>query len=204
MTKRKKTSPFDLEAQQEEIENKIVVALEKISQIFRSLVWEKAKSFKLTPLQIQILVFLKYHNIEKSGVSYLSKELDLSKPTISDAILALSRKGLIERERSHNDNRQYFFRLTEKGKTLTKEIELFANPLKQIIQNFGKNEKLLLWEALILIIYESNQKGLIPLQRMCFNCKFYERGNDKNFCKLLNKELSTEHIRIDCPEFTQA
>ncbi|MCS6873956.1 MAG: MarR family transcriptional regulator [Pyrinomonadaceae bacterium] len=200
----KNESPFNPEAQQKEIENKIVASLERISQIFRSLLWKQAKSFNLTPLQIQILIFLKYHNDEKSCVSYLSKEFNLSKPTVSEAISTLIKKGLIKKRKNLEDNRRQSFLLTESGIELTEKIELFAFPIKEIIKSFNQNEKQALWESLIRIISQANRKGLIPLQRMCFTCKFYERRQGTDFCKLLDTELKIHQIRIDCPEFIEA
>ena len=46
-------------------EGKIVASLERISQAFRVLLWKKSKEFSLTPLQVQILIFLFTQNEEK-------------------------------------------------------------------------------------------------------------------------------------------
>ena len=85
-------SVFNLDNQNAGLNSKIVAGLERLSQAFRTLLWEKAKEFGLSPIQIQVLIFIHYHSKEKSTVSYLAQEFNLTKPTISDAIKALEQK----------------------------------------------------------------------------------------------------------------
>ncbi len=85
-------SPFNRKSQQEDVTSKIVVGLEKISEAFRSMIWEYAKMKNLSPIQIQILIFLKNHEAALCNVSHLAKEFNLTKPTISDAIKVFTEK----------------------------------------------------------------------------------------------------------------
>lgn len=196
-------SPFDLRHQQDEIESKIVVALERIAEVFRFLLWEKAKTLSLSPIQIQILIFLRHHSEEKSKVSYLSKEFNLTKPTISDSILALEKKKLIYREPDKSDSRSFTFKLTPQGKETVSLTEDFANPLKKIVSEISDNEKALIWKILSESIFKLNRTGVISVQRMCFNCKFYQENQGQSHCLLLNQTLETKDLRIDCPEFIE-
>ena len=198
------SSPFDLLHQQNEIESKIVVGLERFAEVFRFLLWERAKILNLSPIQIQILIFLKHHSREKSKVSYLSKEFNLSKPTISDSILTLQKKKLIQKVQDPNDTRSFNIHLTDKGIKTVLETEDFANPLKGIFTEFSDEEKAIFWNVLSKTILKLNSNGIIPIQRMCFNCKFYEERDEESHCLLLNKKLKSNDIRIDCPEFIDA
>lgn len=58
-------SPFDLSHQNLTVDSKIVAALERISQAFRVLLWNESKELSLSPIQIQVLIFLLYHSDEK-------------------------------------------------------------------------------------------------------------------------------------------
>ena len=51
-----KKSVFDLEHQNSNIESKIIVSLERLSQAFRVLLWNESKAFSLSPIQIQIMI----------------------------------------------------------------------------------------------------------------------------------------------------
>ena len=95
------------------IEGKIVASLERISQSFRVLLWQKSKEFALTPLQMQILLFLLTQSEEKRKVSYLAKEFNVTKATISDTIKTLEHKSLILKENEITDSRSYIINLSE-------------------------------------------------------------------------------------------
>ena len=56
-----KKSSFHLTEQNQKIESRIVVALERISESFRVLLWNESKENSLSPIQIQILIFIYFH-----------------------------------------------------------------------------------------------------------------------------------------------
>lgn len=194
-------SIFNLNNQNSNLDSKIVAGLDRISQVFKTLLLEKSKTYNLSPIQIQLLIFIAYHSSEKTTVSYLSQEFNLSKPTISDTIKTLEQKQFINKIVDKKDTRSYRITLTEKGKNIVLETENFINPLTEIITNSKQNDKLVLWENITNIILQLNELKIISVQRTCFKCKFYSENNNKSFCNLLNQNLKTEDIRIDCEEF---
>ena len=111
-----KKSDFNLEQQNHHIESKIIASLERIAQAFRILLWQESVTYALTPIQIQLLIFIHYHQIEKCKVSYLANEFNLSKATISDTIKLLEQKQFIQKIFDQNDSRSYTIKLTKKGK----------------------------------------------------------------------------------------
>ena len=52
---------FNPADQQLDLNSKIIAGLERISEAFKALLWEKAKILRLSPIQIQILIFIKFH-----------------------------------------------------------------------------------------------------------------------------------------------
>ena len=48
---------------------KLLIGLERISQAFKVLLWNKAKEYGLSPIQIQILIFVAHHKSEYNNVS---------------------------------------------------------------------------------------------------------------------------------------
>lgn len=194
-------SIFNLNNQNSNLDSKIVAGLDRISQVFKTLLWEKSKTYNLSPIQIQLLIFIAYHSSEKTTVSYLSQEFNLSKPTISDTIKTLEQKQFINKIVDKKDTRSYRITLTETGKNIVLETENFVNPLTEIITNSKQNDKLVLWENMTNIIQQLNELNIISVQRTCFKCKFYSENNNKSFCNLLNQNLKKEDIRIDCEEF---
>ncbi|QYS85590.1 winged helix-turn-helix transcriptional regulator [Flavobacterium oreochromis] len=123
-------SAFNLKFQNLSIDNKIVAGLDKLATVHRYLIWEQSKKLALSPIQIQILIFIKYHNEKYSTVSYLAKEFGVTKPTISDAVKILEQKGLIKKIQDVNDSRSYSMKLTTNGVEMVLKAEDFAQPLQ--------------------------------------------------------------------------
>lgn len=186
------------------VSNKILVGLQRISEAFKALLWEKAKEFGLSPIQIQILIFIENHKATYCNVSYLAKEFNVTKPTISDAIKALEKKEMIVKDYSSSDNRSYTIFLSELGKDTVFKNEDFGKPIHSEIKNIPQKEQENLFSTLSSLIYQLNQKNILTVQRTCFACKFYSKTNNKHHCNLLQKELLNSEIRLDCNEFENA
>lgn len=197
-------SVFNLENQNSNLDNKIVAGLERLSQVFRILLWNKAKEHSLSPIQIQLLIFIQHHSADKTTISYLAQEFNFTKPTISDAIKVLEQKKLIKKFTDSTDTRSYTIQLTTAGKKIVAETEDFANPLTTIITKTNEADKIILWQNVSNLIIQLNKLEIISVQRTCFNCKHYATKNKTHFCILLNQKLETQDIRIDCGEFENA
>jgi DNA-binding MarR family transcriptional regulator len=193
---------FDVELQNKNIDAKISAGLERLSNAFRVMLWEQAKRQSISPIQIQILIFLKYHTQNLLTVSYLAKEMNVTKPTISDAIKVLEQKQYVKKILDSIDARSYSVALTPSGRKITEKTELFAQPLEQLISGISKSNKELIWETLSSLIYQLNKLEIISVQRTCFNCQYYKKSTS-NYCTLLNMALAPADIRLDCPEFVE-
>ncbi|MFH6605076.1 MarR family winged helix-turn-helix transcriptional regulator [Maribacter algicola] len=171
--------------------------------MFKVLLWEKAKLVGLSPIQIQILIFIAFHKQELCNVSHLAKEFNVTKPTISDAVKVLDKKGMVSKDFSNSDSRSYSLELTEMGKKLVTETNDFAKPLKKQIDKFDESELGSLFDTMSQLIYQLNRSGILTVQRTCYGCTFYQKNGRTDYCNLLEKELKTTEIRLDCPEFEE-
>ncbi len=196
------TSDFNLNHQNKSTESKIVASLERIAQAFRVLLWQESKENSLTPIQVQVLIFLRFHSDEKCKVSYLASEFNMTKATISDTIKTLGQKQLITKETQQHDTRSYIIKLTKKGKEIADKTSMFSKEIIKPIDSLHPDDKEHLLLSLLNIIRHLNQSGVITIQRMCLTCSYYDYSNKtkKHFCKLLNQDLQPTDLRIDCPE----
>ncbi|GAB4201499.1 MAG: hypothetical protein Fur0023_06100 [Bacteroidia bacterium] len=195
-------SSFNPKLQSKHLEYKIVAALERISEVLKRLLWDAATDYRLTPIQIQILIFLYYHIKDKSKPLYLSEEFQISKASLSDTLKILEQKKLIQKKQDAADQRSYYILLTNKGKQTVEKIISFEKPLLDVIaSDLSQIEKEYFADILIKIIYQLYQKNIIQIQRMCFTCKYFDNKKKEYFCNLLNKSLRNTEIRIDCPEY---
>lgn len=193
-------SSFHLTEQNQKIESRIVVALERISEAFRVLLWNESKENLLSPIQIQILIFIHFHSLEKCKVGYLADEFNMTKATISDSIKVLLAKELVAKEIDPNDSRSYTLSLTYEGKKIAEKSSLFASSIEKPIEKLTQEQKTIMLKGLLNLIYDLNKSGIITIQRMCFTCSFYKTENGAHYCNLLKTKLTESEIRVDCPE----
>ncbi|MBX2912294.1 MAG: MarR family transcriptional regulator [Cyclobacteriaceae bacterium] len=194
-------SIFNPSHQQKDVPAKIVAGLERISEAFKVLLWEKAKALGLSPIQIQLLIFVAYHKNELCNVSHLAQEFNVTKPTISDAVRILAQKKLIVKNFSTSDSRGYTIGLSAAGERAVSETEGFANPLKTQLGTLAQKDLENLFTSLGHLIYQLYQGGILSVQRTCYGCRFYSHTKKKDYCNLLHMELKKNDIRLDCPEF---
>lgn len=196
-------STFNPAYQEHDISSKIVAGMERVSEVFKVLLWEKAKLIGLSPIQIQILIFVAFHKQDLCNVSHLAKEFNVTKPTISDAIKVLDKKELITKNISPSDSRSYSISLSNLGNDIVSQTYDFSNPLKKQVDSFSQAELESLFDTLSQLIYKLNRTGILSVQRTCYGCKFYQKNDESDYCNLLQKVLFNEDIRLDCPEYEE-
>lgn len=199
----KKGNIFNLENQQHDVTAKIVVSLERISEAFRTLLWRHSNETGLSPIQIQLLIFIQNHPENLCKISYLSKEFNLAKPTISDAVKTLIKKEFLIKIGDSTDNRSFGLKLTKNGVKLVEQLAQFTSPLESIIGQLTSNQQEDLLEGLSTIVYKLKREGIILNQRTCFGCRYYSNQDNSQYCHLLKAPLKKSDIRLDCQEFEE-
>lgn len=196
------SSPFDPKVSRLNIDSKIVVALERISEAFRISISEENKKHNLSNIQIQILIFLLFHNKSLRTLTSLSEEFSISKASLSDSVKSLESKGYIIKEKNLLDFRSSSINLTEKGKEMAEEVSKFGNKIESIISVIPKDKKDLLLSSLLTVIHELYLGGIISVKRICVNCSYFieNKTSDEHYCTLLNKTLKTNELKVDCKE----
>lgn len=199
-------SVFDLAFQQSDLNSKIIIALERLAEVIRILLWEHGKAASLSPIQIQFLIFLHYHPAEQRRVSELARRFNLTKATVSDAVSTLEVKGLILKNESPQDRRAAVLELTAAGGQAVQQLEKWAEGLHGILADFPAEEKTSGYRMLLQLIEALEQARIISRNRMCLSCRFFREAvsfgeNFPYFCAFLDKSLSTADLRVDCPEY---
>lgn len=183
-----------------EIDGKIVGALERVSQAFRVLLRKKGKSNALSPIQVQILIFLLFQSGERCNVTALAQQFDLTKATISDSVKSLLEKHLIQKCVVANDNRSYMVELTVKGKKLAMESANFTAELEKPLNALSGQQKEMIYTGLLQVILGLHRTNVISIQKMCFTCSHYGQNGNGHYCNLLHITLDNQALQLDCPE----
>lgn len=196
--------PFDPDVQNSSPDALIIAALERIAESFRVMLWEQAKEYGLSPIQVQSLIFLHTHDESKSTVTALAKEYNVTKATMSDVIKALSGKKLLIKKNDPADSRAQILRLTAQGKKIAEATGSFAQSLQKHISQLSGAQKSGLKTILFDLIHHLYREKIITVQRMCFTCTHFSSTGNKQFCHLLNMQLTAGQLRLDCPEHAEA
>lgn len=196
-------SPFDPDQQNHppDVNHKIVAVLERLAGVFRHVLWQEATQVGLSPLQLQIVVFLRFHRPGQGTVSYLAREYHVSRATVSEAVKSLEQKQLVSRHTDPADLRSHSLQLTPAGRQLADRAGRFAGPLSRPVARLPARQKLSMYLSLLALLHQLQQAGIIPVQRMCFSCRYYgQEQPGGHFCHLLKIRLEGPQLRIDCPE----
>lgn len=195
-------SIFDIERQHRDVDSKIAAALERLTQAFRVLLWEKNKTENLSPIQIQLLVYLLYHPADKATLGQLAREFTLTPATISDAITTLEKKTLVTRKWQKTDRRVAVANLTTEGRKTARKLSTWANLLRENLTRVGSSEKAIVLKVLMQLIASLQQAGVITVARMCITCKYFQphAHPHTHHCRLLDKPLREDELRLDCAE----
>ncbi len=195
------SSSFNPQEQVSNLDAKLIYALERVSQVYRTLLWQTQSETGLSPIQSQILLFMLFHNDKLLSISSFAIEFSVTKATISDAFKTLEKKGLVRKEKDIVDKRRQILKLTSDGAKLAHQIEEYSKPLDDILKNSPIVEKKVFFTTLIEILNALNDKNILAPLRMCTSCHYYELKDGKSYCNLLNALLKEEEIRLDCPEY---
>jgi DNA-binding MarR family transcriptional regulator len=193
-------SVFNVDQQNRSVDAKIVAGLERLGETFRTLLWQQSRETGLSPIQIQLLLFLAFHEPAKCKIGYLAAEFNLTKPTISDAVKVLAQKELVIRIVDPTDSRSHSLQLTPAGQQVVDQTSGFANVMSQLVGQLAPAHKTALYESLFTLIYGLHQRGLITIQRMCKTCLHYQYDGQIHYCGLLKIPLEADLLRLDCPE----
>jgi DNA-binding MarR family transcriptional regulator len=194
-------SVFDRNEQHINQRAKIIAGIERLSTVFRAALWEEAKQYNLSPLQVQILLFISFHHAAQCSVTSLAREFAVTKATISDAVKILLEKDLLKKIPG-GDPRGFLLALSATGAKYADSLSGLSDFFTASLDNVPQAEINKIWEGMLLLIGHLQKSDMIPM-RMCHNCEHFGKehpGGTPHFCKLMQKPLATETIRLNCPE----
>jgi DNA-binding MarR family transcriptional regulator len=199
----------DVPAVSDQAAERILAGLSRIALVLRHRGWVDATEWGVTPTQGQILTLLASRPQETLGVSRIAGELALTKPTVSDSISTLVRKGLVEKVRSQSDGRAVELRLTARGGQLAEGTSAWPEFLQSAVQALSEEERGVFLRGLVKMVRSLQEQGLIPVTRMCVNCRFfgpfaYPESKRPHHCGFLGEAIGDGMLQVDCRDFEAA
>jgi DNA-binding MarR family transcriptional regulator len=185
-----------------DVDSKLVAALERIGQALRVQTWDKAKQHGLSPTQLQLLLRLATDPPARRRIGVLAAELDVTHPTVSDAVAALQRKGLVDRDAvSH----RAAWSLSERGRTLADDLADWDRRTREQLADVPAADKQATLRLLLDLIAGLQRSGAITVARMCVTCRFFRRDAHPetarpHHCALVDVAMGNGDLRVDCAE----
>ena len=182
---------------------KLAAGLAKIGLVIRHEAWREAGDHGLTPTQTQAMVAIDASSAGRLSVGEIARELAVTQPTVSGAISALERKGLIARERSEDDGRVVHIRLTAAGHRQTQAMATWPDVLLRAIGDLDEHEQGVFVKGLMKMIRSLQEAGRIPTARMCSGCTYFRphvhAGSDTpHHCAYIDAPMRDVDLRLDC------
>lgn len=196
----------ELKIEKSKINQTLAALMSRLSEAYRILLWDYSKETRLSPIQIQFLLFISNHCKSECKISQIAKNFNLTQATVSDAIKSLETKGLVARKQSTSDGRVYFLSSTAEGESLAHQLEGWQD---KIINNLGqfsdqRKESVLLF--LMELIESLKMDQVLNVARTCLSCQSFRKDFNPSqfksyFCTYSGQYLATSDLIIDCPNY---
>ncbi len=185
-----------------DVDAKLVAALERVGQALRVQMWDKAKQHGLSPTRLQVLLRMARDPPARRRIGVLAGELDVTHPTVSDAVAVLRRKGLVERDPA---NRKAPLNLSARGRAVAHRLVDWDQRTRQQLAPLPVADKDATLRLLLDLIAGLQRSGAITVARMCVTCRYFRRDAHPesarpHHCALVDEPMGGVELRVDCAE----
>lgn len=186
--------------------SQIAAGLARLALFQRTRDWRRGEEFDLTPTQTQILARLVHQG--PARVSRVAEEIGVRQPTATGAVTALVRKGLVERRRDPDDARATQLLPTRKGQNMARKLDEWPDAMRGAIDSLDEAQRGAFLHALTCMVGHLQERGEIPVQRMCVGCRFFEPnvhgGARPHHCNFVDAAFGDAQLRLDCDDHEPA
>lgn len=185
----------------------IATGLARIGMVMRAEGWRQADAAGLSPTQAQILIHLVQCGPARVGA--VAEAIAVTQPTASDAVAALIRKGHVKRRPDPQDARAAQLHPTAAGRRLAGELAVWPDALLGAMEALDPLEEAAFVRGLVKMIRALQERGAIPVQRMCVSCRHFRPNAHPDaaaphHCAFVDAAFGNAALRLDCGEHVAA
>jgi DNA-binding MarR family transcriptional regulator len=170
--------------------------LDRLSRLIQN----EGHAFGLKPTQWEVLRYLGMANRFSRQPAAITAYLGVTKGTVSQSLMALEKKGFVEKTPIAGDKRKVDIDLTEAGRDLLDKDPLAA--LDRLIVNLGAEERHVLEAQLEWVLRGWLTERGGRAFGVCKTCRYFETDNDAARCGLLGVDLRPDECAMICVEQT--
>jgi DNA-binding MarR family transcriptional regulator len=190
----------------ERLDARIATGLHKIGLALKHQTWLQASEEGLSPTQGQVLAALMMEGPQTG--TQLAQRLGLTLPTISDSVRVLVGKRLVRKTPTTRHPRASLLRLTVAGHKLATSARAWPEFLASAAESLSESEQTALLAALVKMIRSLQEKGQIPVSRMCVTCTHFRphvhQGPMPHHCAFVDAPMAPRHLRLQCQDHEEA
>lgn len=186
------------------IAQRVAQGLTKIAMALRHGSWREAGHHSLTPTQSQALHVLanRYPGRSPAGLNDVADALAITAATASDVVSTLVGKGLVHKA---PNGRRVELRLTRTGRRLASKLADWPDLLLESVDELDEAEQTVFLRSVVKMIRSLQERGHIPVQRMCVECRFFapheHPGLPKpHHCRFIDAPLGDGDLLLDCSD----
>ncbi len=183
-----------------ELDDKLLAAIERLGRAVRTARQGIATRHQLSLLQMQVIEHLSGRPALRVGA--LARALDVTQPTMSEAISALEAKGILQRRPDPSDRRASVLELTKDGGDLATRVGADLSPILGERRASTMDQQAVALEVVLLEIKRLQDNGVITFNRSCLSCLHYQEasGEEPARCLFLGRPLLQQDLRVDCDD----
>jgi len=193
----------------EPLAQRVTVGLAKIALSLKTRSWKAAGRRGVTPTQAQVLALLRARRDTGARLSTVADGLGVTRPTASDAVTVLVRKGLVRKDKAPDDGRAVALYLTAAGAAKAVETADWPDALLGAIEVLSAAEQGVFLRSLVKMIHGLQQRGDIAVSEMCLTCRYFrayahDDADEPHHCAYVDAPMGDRHLRLDCREHAPA
>jgi DNA-binding MarR family transcriptional regulator len=201
-------SPPDPLPPDEPLAKRVTTGLAKVGMALKHQAWAEAGGRGLTPTQGQALALLRA-NPDGLRLGELAAQLGVTAATTSDSVTALTRKGLVAKLPLAGDGRAVLVRLTPTGVREAAAAAAWPDFLLEAVDQLDPASQAAFLRGLVTMIRTLQEKGRIPVARMCVSCRFFQPNRHPgqalpHHCAFVDAPFGDGELRLDCPDHASA
>ncbi len=200
-------SSFDPRYRDETLGGQATIAFYRISQTIGYLLRARSETHRLSPAQIQTLIFLQHARPEICTIGGVANRLAVSYATASGVVDALERKQLVERRPFPADRRTIMLSLTDEGNREATRLEDLLNEVETAVNALPETEQQALVRATQAIVRQLQTAGYVRVYEMCWGCQFFQQNahpddlRGPHHCAFMDAPLPEPQTYLECPDF---
>jgi DNA-binding MarR family transcriptional regulator len=192
----------------EPLARRVTTGLAKVGLALKQQAWAEAGGRGLTPTQGQVLALLR---ASPGGLrlGVLAAQLGVTAATTSDSVAALARKGLVAKAALAGDRRAVLVQLTPAGVREAAAAAAWPDFLLEAVDELSPDEQAAFLRGLVTMIRTLQERGRIPVARMCVSCRFFrpyrhDHPTTPHHCAFVDAPFGDGELRLDCPDHLPA